>query len=73
MEVHATARGQIVIPSGLRRKYGIRAGTRIVIEDGGQHIILKPMTGRYLRQLQGVLKGRGALKALQAAHAEDLP
>lgn len=64
METRATAKGQIVIPAILRRKYGIKEGTRIVISDNGDSIILKPITEEYLKKLQGSLKGKGALKAL---------
>ena len=64
METRATAKGQIVIPAILRRKYGIKNGTRIVITDNGNSIVLKPMTEQYLKKLQGSLKGKGALKML---------
>ena len=64
METRATAKGQIVIPATLWQKYGIKEGTRIVVTDNGDSIILKPITEEYLKQLQGSLKGKGALKAL---------
>ena len=64
METRATAKGQIVIPATLRQKYGIKEGTRIVISDNGDSIVLKPITEEYLKKLQGSLKGKGALKAL---------
>lgn len=71
METCITTKGQIVIPSALRRKYGIKAGTRIIIEDDGERIILKPVTEQYLKKLQGVLKGKGALKTLRQERARD--
>ena len=64
MEIRATAKGQIVIPAVLRRKYGIKEGTRIVVTDNGDSILLKPITEEYLKKLQGSLKGKGALKIL---------
>jgi AbrB family looped-hinge helix DNA binding protein len=64
MEIHANAKGQIVIPVILRQKYGIKSGTRIVFTDEGDSIVLKPMTEQYLKTLQGSLKGKGALKML---------
>jgi AbrB family looped-hinge helix DNA binding protein len=64
METHATAKGQIVIPAALRRKYGIKNGTRIIVTDVGNAILLKPVTEQYLRNLQGSLKGKGGLKTL---------
>ncbi len=64
METHVTTKGQIVIPAALRRKYGIKEGTRIIVSDNGNSIILKPITEQYLKKLQGSLKGRGGLKFL---------
>ena len=63
METYATAKGQVVIPAILRRKYGI-VGTRIVISDNGDSIVLKPITEEYLKKIQGSLKGTGALNTL---------
>ena len=71
METHATAKGQIVIPATLRRKYGIKEGTRIVISDNGDSIVLKPLTDEYLKKLQGSLKGKGALNELIDERRKD--
>lgn len=64
METYVSAKGQIVIPAELCRKYGIKNGTRIVITDNGDSITLKPVTEQYLKSLQGSLRGKGVLKAL---------
>ena len=64
MQTHANTKGQIVIPADLRRKYGIKEGTRIVVIDNGDSIILKPITEKFLKKLPGSLKGSGALKTL---------
>ncbi|MBI5290260.1 MAG: AbrB/MazE/SpoVT family DNA-binding domain-containing protein [Chloroflexi bacterium] len=68
METSATIKGQIVIPSSVRRKFGIKEGTRIQIEvDELTHrIILTPITREYVHSLRGKYKGRGLLKALLA-------
>ena len=71
METRASAKGQIVIPAALRQKYGIKKGTRIVIIDNGNSIILKPMTEEYLKKLQGSLKGKGGLKTLLDERRKD--
>jgi AbrB family looped-hinge helix DNA binding protein len=71
MQTYATTKGQIVIPSALRRKYGIKVGTKILVYDDGERIILKPVTEQYLKGLQGVLKGKGALKTLLEERAKD--
>jgi len=71
METYATIKGQIVIPAALRRKYGITSGTKIIIADTEDGIVLKPVTEHYLRTLQGSLKGKGGLKILQEERARD--
>ena len=71
MESYATVKGQIVIPASLRRKYGIKAGTKIQIYDDGEQIILKPITEEYYRKLRGSLGGKRALKALAADRAAE--
>jgi AbrB family looped-hinge helix DNA binding protein len=71
MEAYATVKGQIVIPASLRRKYGIKNGTKIIVTDNGDSITLKPVTEQYLKNLQGSLKGRGGLKILVEEHRKD--
>ena len=71
METYATVKGQIVIPAELRRKYGIRAGTRITVIDTGEAIVLKPVNEESLRRLQGMLKGKGVLKTLMEERRND--
>ena len=71
METYATIKGQIVIPAALRRKYGIKNGTKIIVIDNGESITLKPVTEQYLKNLQGSLKGKGALKVLVEERQKD--
>jgi AbrB family looped-hinge helix DNA binding protein len=68
METTATTKGQIVIPSSIRRKFGIKEGTRIQIEvnEKARQIILKPITRDYIHSLRGRFRGKGLLKALEA-------
>ena len=68
METTATSKGQIVIPSSMRRKLGIKEGTRIQIElnEDAKEIILKPITRDYVHSLRGKFKGKGLLKSLMA-------
>lgn len=50
----------------MRRKLGIKEGTRIQIElnEDAREITLKPITREYVHSLRGKFKGRGLLKAL---------
>lgn len=67
----ASVKGQIVIPAALRRKYAIRDGTRILVEDQGDRIVLRPVTEAMLEQLRGSLKGKAALRELMTERAWD--
>jgi AbrB family looped-hinge helix DNA binding protein len=51
-----TSKGQLVIPAELRRKHGIRAGTKVAIfEDSVGRIVLQPMTEDYIKRVRGCL------------------
>ena len=71
METYATSKGQIVIPASLRRKYGIKNGTKINLVDTGDEIILRPVNEQYLRKLQGSLKGTDVLEILMEERQKD--
>ena len=66
MVTTSTVKGQIVIPSSVRRKFGIKEGTRIQIDadEKTHHIILTPITREYIFSLRGKYKGKGLLKTL---------
>jgi len=60
-----TTKGQLVIPSKLRRKYSIRKGTKVAFLEEGERLVLQPLTPEYLRSLRGSLgDGPSALKTL---------
>ena len=59
-----TTKGQIVIPSKMRRKYNIKKGTKLYIEDNGTELILKPLTAEYIEKLAGILGTKGKLTQL---------
>ena len=73
METTTTTKGQIVIPSSVRRKLGIKTGTRIQVEldEENARIILKPITREYIHSLRGKFRGAGLLEELQATRARD--
>ena len=41
-----SVKGQLVLPSKLRRKYGITAGVAVSIFDTGSGILIEPVKGR---------------------------
>ena len=68
MESYMTVKGQIVIPSKVRRKLGMKEGTRVQVDvdEGAHRIILTPITREYIESLRGRYKGKGLLKTLAA-------
>ena len=54
--VYVTTRGRIVIPARLRRKLGIKPGTKVCFIEQGNDILFQPVTKQYIRSLCGMLK-----------------
>jgi len=67
----ATTKGQVVIPAALRRKYGIKKGTRIQVSEDNGRLILEPITPDYVRRLRGSLKGTGAFEVFLTERARE--
>jgi AbrB family looped-hinge helix DNA binding protein len=68
METVATSKGQVVIPSKIRKQLGIKDGTyfQIDVNTITRQIILTPVTREYIHSLRGKYKGKGLMKALMA-------
>jgi AbrB family looped-hinge helix DNA binding protein len=76
-ETRATEKGQIVIPAALRKKFGIKKGTRIQVYEQDDHIILDPLSPELIKarieKLRGIIKGGPSLtKELEVERARDL-
>ena len=56
-----TSKGQIVIPSRIRRRFNIKRGTKIYIEEKRDELVLKAVTPEYFEKIAGVLQTRGKL------------
>ena len=68
METVATSKGQVVIPSKVRKQLGIKDGTYLQIDVNAvtRQIILTPVTREYIHSLRGKYKGKGLMKSLMA-------
>ncbi len=73
METTATTKGQVVIPSSVRKRLGITAGTRIQVEvdEAKSQIILTPITREYIKSLAGKFRGLPLLEDLMRERALD--
>ncbi len=69
---NVTTKGQLVIPARIRRRYGIKAGTRIRFLEREGEIVLQPVTSATIRSLCGILKSDSSVTAdLLAERARD--
>ena len=65
-------KGQIVIPSKLRRKFGIKKGTQVCVYERDGEIVIKPITDDYIRNMAGMVGTKGKLlKALLDEKARE--
>jgi AbrB family looped-hinge helix DNA binding protein len=69
--VSFTRKGQIVIPRKIRREFEIEEGTQAVVQTTSDGILLKPITGKYIRSLRGKYKHLDLMKALTEGRKED--
>ncbi len=71
-ESYVTSKGQLVVPARLRRKYGIKPGTKICFVERDHEIIFQPVTKEYIRSVCGMLKSDTSItKALLEERARD--
>ncbi len=66
-----TIKGQIVIPVEIRKKVGIRKGTKVFLEEKGGDIIIHPATPDFYERTRGIFKGMGLVKALQEERRKE--
>ncbi len=60
-----TIKGQIVVPSKIRHKFGIKKGTRIAFIEQNGKLIIQPLDKNYFESLAGILGTDGdMLKSL---------
>ena len=63
---YVTSKGQLVVPARLRRKYGIKPGTKVFFVERGDEILFQPVTREYIRSVCGILESATSV-------AEELP
>lgn len=70
--VKLSNKGQLVIPSDIREKYGLRKGDRFLVRDVKGKIVLEPLPRHPLLDLRGALKsGAGAVNLLLREREKD--
>jgi AbrB family looped-hinge helix DNA binding protein len=72
MTTRLSTKGQLIIPRAIRSRQGWRAGTRVVIEDRGDHVVLRGLTETprtLLEDLIGCTGYRGRRRSLSEMEA----
>ena len=62
--VYFSVKGQVVIPSRLRKQYEIKNGTKARVVAVPEGILIKPITREVVRSQFGKYRGKDLLKAL---------
>ncbi|MFN8426943.1 MAG: hypothetical protein U0X87_11900 [Anaerolineales bacterium] len=68
VETVTNVKGQITIPSKIRKQLLRMEHLQIDVNDLTKQIIITPVTREYVRSLRGKYKGKGLMKALMAEH-----
>jgi len=73
MNVTVSAKGWVVIPAELRKKYGIKPGSKLQFVDYGGALELIPIPDDPIEAAAGMLKGGKSLtEAILAEHRREL-
>jgi len=71
MEVRASTKGRVVMPAPLRRKLGIKGGTKFLVFEEEDRIVLQPVTNDHIRKVRGMLRGSRPLQVLMEERARE--
>ncbi len=53
---YVTSKGQLVIPAALRKRHGIKSGTKVRFVERDGEIVIQPVTKEFIRNVCGMLK-----------------
>lgn len=68
---YMTSKGQVVIPARLRRKYGLKEGTRLnFLEEEGRFVV-QPVTKEFINSFCGIFKSKPGEKSAVQELLED--
>lgn len=66
------AKGQVVIPVDIRRKFQIGEGTRVAFLEESGRLFIQPVTDEFIDGMKGVLAGRGLPSRVERSKDRDL-
>jgi AbrB family looped-hinge helix DNA binding protein len=56
-----TVKGQIVVPANIRRRFGIKKGTKIAFIEQDGKLMIQPLDKNYFESMAGILGTDGDL------------
>jgi AbrB family looped-hinge helix DNA binding protein len=68
---YVTSKGQIVVPARIRRKFGIKEGTRLNFTEENGRIIVQPVTKEFIDSFCGVFPSKPGEKSAVQELLED--
>ncbi len=70
MTVTISTRGQMVLPSNVRRRYHLTPHSKVEVLDNGKEIILVPLPVDSFKRARGILKGVSTKDLIVLRHQE---
>ena len=68
---YMTSKGQVVIPARLRRKYGLKEGTKLNFSEEEGRFIVQPVTKEFIDSFCGIFKPKHGEKSAVQELLED--
>jgi AbrB family looped-hinge helix DNA binding protein len=56
-----TSKGQILIPVKIRRKYGMKNGTKVAFIEQDDKLTIQPLDKEYFNRLAGIIDEKGKM------------
>ncbi len=67
-----TIKGQVVIPAKIRKRLGIKKGTKVCFVERHEEVVIRPLTKDYFEKMAGLLTSGGKMtKSLLEARKQD--
>ena len=70
MEAQVRSRGRVTIPAEIRRHFGIRSRTKLIVREEEEHIVVMTFA-QYVHALRGILKGKGIMEQLMTERRRE--
>jgi AbrB family looped-hinge helix DNA binding protein len=66
------AKGQVVIPVDIRRKFQIEEGTRVAFLEEEGRLFIQPVTDEFIDAMKGILSGPGLPRRVERETDREL-